>query len=856
MPTGWTGVNNIVTNDIDRTTYWLVDAGAPGDFIITSDFDLTTFSSITVNVNVATFGSGTGNPLKIEYSRDSGATWSPTVFTTATPTSSSPYIAGGPITISAAFSSTTKLRFSANGTSGRGVRIQQLGITGIVSGSDSTPPSIEARTPGLAATGVSINPSFSITFDEAIAAGAGFVRLFRENGASDIAVPISAVAINGNTASFTASGPLENGALHYVLVDDDAFFDLATPTRNAFPGILSDTAWTFTTEAIPVLTDSSPYTQGFTGFSFANPSLPDGWALSGPVTGFNADETQRVWNEGFNSGLRGGADLLGFQHTSSTGTLVKTLTLRNGTGAPITDLTISYSGRAARLTELRSPSYTVRLNGTTVAGLAYSTASGDSVLGASVSALSIPAGGLITITWSSDRDTVSTSGASKQIGLDDVSVSVGSTAFAPSVGVTSVTYPTLGTTTASVSSEVAGDGGSAITARGFVYSPTAINPSPIIGGLSVSQETVLPAEVGTMSRTLTVLAPSTSYTVRSYASNAQGTTYSAPATFITLGAPPLFTTEYTQGFVGFTGNIVTGGFPDGWKLLSSTGANNYVGTWGPSSSSGGIVGGDSNPGVLGYQHTGSTGIATASLTLVNNTGATLTQLNVAYLGRVERPTEGRSPVWTVTVAGTTVPELSYTTANGVDEMKSHFVTGLSIADGSEFTITWASDANVGTGGSRRQIGIADVEVSLNAPIGGFAGWIDDFFPGNMDAETIAFGADPDFDGIPNGIEALIGGNPDSPGVFATTELTKNGNTFTFLYPQAREVPLGVTASYEWSTDLLNWYTTGQSDGVNTITLAGNVYTDDGESPLIDYQVTATVTAGTATKLFVRVLAEN
>jgi hypothetical protein len=139
---------------------------------------------------------------------------------------------------------------------------------------------------------------------------------------------------------------------------------------------------------------------------------------------------------------------------------------------------------------------------------------------------------------------------------------------------------------------------------------------------------------------------------------------------------------------------------------------------------------------------------------------------------------------------------------------------------------------------------------------GYSIWIDTYFSGNMDPNTIGFDKDPDFDGIPNGVEALIGGTPNSPGVFATTELVKSGNVFTFVYPQARNVPSGVTAAYEWSADLLSWHTTGQSDGVNTVTLADGLYDDDNVSPTVTYQVTATVTVGTPVKLFVRVIAHN
>jgi hypothetical protein len=136
---------------------------------------------------------------------------------------------------------------------------------------------------------------------------------------------------------------------------------------------------------------------------------------------------------------------------------------------------------------------------------------------------------------------------------------------------------------------------------------------------------------------------------------------------------------------------------------------------------------------------------------------------------------------------------------------------------------------------------------------GYGSWIDGFFPGVTDPLIIGFDADPDGDGIPNGIEALSGGTPNSAGVFATTELTKTTNGLTFLYPQSKAVPFGVTAGYEWSTDLVNWQTGGGSFGGVTVTLGDEIW-DDTEANADIYQVTATVTVGTAPKLFVRVKA--
>lgn len=141
------------------------------------------------------------------------------------------------------------------------------------------------------------------------------------------------------------------------------------------------------------------------------------------------------------------------------------------------------------------------------------------------------------------------------------------------------------------------------------------------------------------------------------------------------------------------------------------------------------------------------------------------------------------------------------------------------------------------------------------PPNNYANWINGFFPGVTDPLIIGFNADPDGDGVRNGVEALSGGNPNAAGVFATSELTKVGNVFSFLYPKAKSVPVGVTAAYEWSTDLVNWRASGGTFGGVTVTLAEVLW--DDTTPSVDiYQVNATVTVGTAATLFVRVVAKN
>jgi endonuclease I len=177
---------------------------------------------------------------------------------------------------------------------------------------------------------------------------------------------------------------------------------------------------------------------------------------------------------------------------------------------------------------------------------------------------------------------------------------------------------------------------------------------------------------------------------------------------IVLGLP------YSQDFNGFVytldNEIQLFGDYSEWSFNAtgtSTDKYKYKGNWG-TGTAGGFRG---NSNVMGYQHTSSTGTIYATLTIPNNTGSTIQQLNISYKGMVERVAETRSPQWTVKLNGVEIPSLFYTTLNGVDEVKSVELTGLSIANGNSIVIEWSSTRGESTGSSK-QIGIGQVTVSL------------------------------------------------------------------------------------------------------------------------------------------------
>ena len=299
LPTGWTSIDAVVVNTIDKLTYWLVDAGASKDFIISSTYDCSSFSSVIINVQVATFGSGTNLPLRIECSTDDGVTWSSTTYTTGTPTSST-YIVGGPVTISQTFTSTTKFRFSANGSSGKGVRIQGLGITAVDAAGPlitpsvgalayfSTPQSVPSSTQSFLASGSNLSGSVIVTppsgFEISTSSSSGFGNsLTLSPTGSTLASTQIFVRLAGTTSgSFSGNISISGGG---------------TTTQNvAVSGIVMENtlaAWDFTGE--DTLSTSSPEVKGLN--LSGTPSLTRGSGATAS-SGGNSFRTTGFLNNG------------------------------------------------------------------------------------------------------------------------------------------------------------------------------------------------------------------------------------------------------------------------------------------------------------------------------------------------------------------------------------------------------------------------------------------------------------------------------------------------------------------------------------------------------------------------------
>jgi hypothetical protein len=185
--------------------------------------------------------------------------------------------------------------------------------------------------------------------------------------------------------------------------------------------------------------------------------------------------------------------------------------------------------------------------------------------------------------------------------------------------VTSPTITNLASTSVTLGGNVtnAGGGSTTILERGFVYSPTAVNSNPVIGGPGVIKVTAAGTTTGAYTANITGLTANTGYTFKAFARNSVGTAYGSPYAFFTT-FPPLTVTSPTATGITAT-NATLGG------TVVSDGATTATGrgvVFSQNAATPPVIGG---PGVTQITATGTMGPFT-----VNATGLTA---NTTYFFR-------------------------------------------------------------------------------------------------------------------------------------------------------------------------------------------------------------------------------
>ncbi len=124
----------------------------------------------------------------------------------------------------------------------------------------------------------------------------------------------------------------------------------------------------------------------------------------------------------------------------------------------------------------------------------------------------------------------------------------------------------------------------------------------------------------------------------------------------------------------------------------------------------------------------------------------------------------------------------------------------------------------------------------------YADWL------TANSPATGFVTDSDNDGISNGVENVLGSNPNAYNA-GLTQISATPTTATYQHTLNPTLASDVTYGYEWSTDLVEWKTTGQTNtGLTTATISPS-------APVLGVvTVTVSITSGPSAKLFSRLSA--
>lgn len=149
-------------------------------------------------------------------------------------------------------------------------------------------------------------------------------------------------------------------------------------------------------------------------------------------------------------------------------------------------------------------------------------------------------------------------------------------------------------------------------------------------------------------------------------------------------------------------------------------------------------------------------------------------------------------------------------------------------------------------------GFAGIQIVNTAAVGEtFNQWIAGF-PGA--AGATGFGDDADGDGILNGLENHLGSNPSQPSA-GLIPFGTSGSDFRFRHTRSRSPATDIAVTYQWSGDLVSWFTSGQASPQGlTVAIDSEVVTDPSTPDLDVVEVTLAPTAAQPPRLFARIRA--
>lgn len=151
------------------------------------------------------------------------------------------------------------------------------------------------------------------------------------------------------------------------------------------------------------------------------------------------------------------------------------------------------------------------------------------------------------------------------------------------------------------------------------------------------------------------------------------------------------------------------------------------------------------------------------------------------------------------------------------------------------------------------MGSQNIELNVKTPtfVATYASWIAGF-PGA--SAQPGFTQDADGDGVLNGVEHILGTSPAArtTGLY---QVSRAASALKFRHSRSNAIVAGITHTYQWSSDLTNWHSSGQTNAAGiTATIAASTIVDNAAPNLDTVEVTTTITAGSNAKVFVRLRA--